>query len=155
MAVVHVPHLHPTAARASKAPAPPFVRFLIHYAQMCMVMCGGAFLLAGAFFGGGALLGADLLDSAPVLSAGVLAVSLSVPMVVFMLRMGMDRRATAEMSVAPLVVGAAVLTGYALGSVDKPGLIEIQTSLACPVMLLVMLLRFRTYSQDHARHGHG
>jgi hypothetical protein len=150
MATLHLPHpqLPPRTAEA-----PPVARFFLHFAQMCMVMCGGALLLGGSLFGAAALLGwTDVLADAPVLAAAVVAISLSLPMAAFMSRMGMDRRATLEMSLPPLAVGAVLVVGFAADVVERAALIEVQTALACPVMLAVMLLRFRLYSTQHDRH---
>jgi hypothetical protein len=119
-----------------------------------MVMCAGAIGLSVLFFGGAALLGyTNLPDRAPVLSAMVVAVSLSLPMAAWMRFRGMSWRPTLEMSGAPMAVGLTLILGYWLDLVAKNSLIEVQTSLACPVMILVMLMRFRLYSSPH-RHAH-
>jgi hypothetical protein len=56
------------------------------------------------------------------------------------------------MSGAPMAVGLALIVGYWLDVVAASSLIEIQTSLACPMMLAIMLLRFRLYASHHTRH---
>jgi hypothetical protein len=63
----------------------PAGRFILHLAEMCMVMCVGAVVLSVLFFGAAALLGYDDLPrTAPALSVLVIAVNLSVPMLVWM-----------------------------------------------------------------------
>ena len=120
-----------------------------------MVMCAGAVVLSVLFFGAAGLLGySDLPQRAPVLSALVVAVNLSLPMAAWMRFRGMDWRPTLEMSGATMAVGLALIVGYWLDIVAASSLIEVQTSLACPVMIAVMLLRFRLYS-THTQHAHG
>jgi hypothetical protein len=132
----------------------PVGRFAVHLLEMCMVMCAGAIGLSIVFFGGAQLLGYTALpDQAPALSALVVAVNLSLPMAAWMRFRGMPWRQTLEMSGAPLVVGLALILGYWLDLVDKSSLIEVQTSLACPVMIVIMLMRFRSYSEPHG-HAH-
>jgi len=132
----------------------PVGRFAAHLLEMCMVMCAGAIGLSLLFFGGAALLGyTSLPDRAPVLSALVVAVSLSLPMAAWMRFRGMPWRPTLEMSGATMFVGLTLIVGYWLDLVATSSLIEVQTSLACPVMLAVMLARFRLYSGSHG-HAH-
>jgi len=131
-------------------------RFAVHYLEMCAVMCVGAVTLSVAFFGLAGLLGyANLPDRLPVLSALVVAINLSVPMGVWMRFRGMPWRPTIEMSGATMAVGLVLIVGYWLGIVATESLIEVQTSLACPVMLVVMLVRFPLYSgrTGHRRHA--
>jgi len=125
-------------------------RFVAHLLEMCMVMCVGAIGFNVLFFGGAALLGyTNLPDRAPELSALVVAVSLSLPMAAWMRFRGMPWRPTLEMSGATMLVGLTLILGYWLDVVAKSSLIEVQASLACPVMLAVMLARFRLYSSPH------
>jgi hypothetical protein len=117
-----------------------------------MVMCVGGIGLSVLFFGGAQLLGyTNLPDRAPVLSALVVAVNLSLPMAAWMRFRGMSWRLALEMSGATMLVGLTLIVGYWLGLVAQSSLIEVQTTLACPVMLAVMLARFRLYSSPHGR----
>ncbi|PFG39167.1 hypothetical protein ATJ97_1662 [Georgenia soli] len=136
--------------------AAPVGRFLLHYAEMCVVMCVGAVALSVLFFQGAASLGrTNLPEQAPVLSVAVIAVNLSVPMAAWMRFRGMDWRPTLEMAGATLAVGLLLIVGYLTGAVPQASLIEVQTSLACPVMLAVMIPRFRLYSSHGAHHRAG
>jgi hypothetical protein len=63
-------------------------------------------------------------------------------------------RPTLEMSGATMLVGLLLIAGYWLGIVGQSSLIKVQTSLACPLMLAVMLLRFGLYSSHAGRHAH-
>ena len=132
----------------------PIGRFVVHLLQMCMVMCGGAVVLSVLFFGGADLLGYDNLPQRlPALAVLFIAINLSVPMAAWMRFRGMEWRPTLEMSGATMVVGLLLIAAYWLDIVAASSLIEVQTSLACPVMLAVMLFRFRLYS-SRGHHAH-
>jgi deazaflavin-dependent oxidoreductase (nitroreductase family) len=129
----------------------PVGRFVLHLLEMCMVMCAGAIALGFLFFGTAALLGyTDLLQRAPELSVLVIAISLSLPMAVWMRFRGMAWRPTLEMSGSTMVFGLLLIVAYWTDLVARDSLVEVQTSAACPLMLAVMLLRPRLYSGDHA-----
>jgi hypothetical protein len=116
-------------------------------------MCGGAVVLSVLFVGAAALLGLDDLPrTAPGVSVLVIAVNLSVPMLVWMRFRGMAWQLTLEMAGSTMVVGLLLIAGYWLDFVARDSLVEIQTSLACPVMIAAMLLRFRLYSAGHSGH---
>jgi hypothetical protein len=136
--------------------AKPASRFLLHLAEMCVVMCGSGFLLSLLFFQTADFLGYDNLpETAPGLSVFVIAINLSVPMAAWMRFRRMEWRPTVEMAGATMATGLLLIASYWLGLVPQESLISIQTSLACPVMLAVMLLRFRLYSAPHMAHrGH-
>ncbi|HEY3007502.1 MAG TPA: hypothetical protein VGJ63_05480 [Micromonosporaceae bacterium] len=146
----------PVPARTTVARvARPAGRFLAHLAEMCAVMCLGAIALSLLIFGGVALLGyPDLADRLPALSTLVIAINLSVPMAVWMRYRGMDWRPTLEMSGATLVVGVLLIVAYWVGIVSESSLLGLQLQLACPVMIAVMLLRFRLYSGLAGHHAH-
>jgi hypothetical protein len=65
---------------------------------------------------------------------------------------GMQWRPTLEMAGSTMVVGLALIAAYWIGLVARDSLLEIQTSLACPVMVAVMLARFPLYSGSHTAH---
>jgi hypothetical protein len=132
----------------------PIGRFALHLAEMCMAMCAGAVVLSVLFFGTAALTGyTDLPQTAPELSVFVIALNLSVPMVAWMRFRGMDWRPTIEMAGSTMVVGVALIAAYWMELIGKDSLIEVQTSLACPVMVAVMLVRFRLYSGSQSAHS--
>ena len=128
----------------------PVGRFLLHLLEMCMVMCAGAIGLSVLFFGTAGLMGfTDLPARAPELSILVIALNLSFPMAAWMRFRGMAWRPTLEMSGSTMVFGLLLIAAYWLDLVAKDGLLEIQTSAACPLMLVVMLFRPRLYSSHH------
>lgn len=135
----------------------PMGRFILHYIQMCLVMCIGAVILNLLFFGAAAFLGYTSLDQrAPELTVLVIAISLSLPMLLWMRYMGMDWQPTLEMSGATMAAGLLLIGAYALGLIARSDLIPLQTGLlACPLMLVVMLFRFQLYSHAHHHRHHG
>jgi hypothetical protein len=155
LAIRHgAPEEAPTRQRPDVRFLQPVGRFVVHFFQMCMVMCAGAVVLSLLFFGAARLLGyTDLAQTAPELTVLVIAINLSLPMAAWMRFMGMAWRPTLEMSGATMVAGLLLIVAYWLGLVAKSGLIPLQTGLlACPLMLAVMLFRFRLYSSPHAGH---
>lgn len=131
-------------------------RFILHFFQMCLVMCAGGVALSLLFFGAAALLGFTNLDQrAPELTILVIAINLSLPMLAWMRYMGMDWRPTLEMSGATMVAGLLLIVAYSAGLVSVRDLIPLQTGLlACPLMLVVMLFRYRLYAGAHTHHHH-
>jgi hypothetical protein len=146
-------HDRPAIAGASHDPAlidRPIARFGLHFLQMCAVMCLGAITLNLVVFGAAALLGYST-SRLPEVSALIVAVSLSLPMGIWMRRMAMGWRPTFEISIPPLAVCALAIVGYWSDVIGKSGLIEIQAHQACPVMLF----RYRLYSGRSAHDTHG
>jgi hypothetical protein len=132
----------------------PLGRFGLHLLEMCMVMCVGAAALSLLFFGAAGLLGyTDLLQTAPELVVLVIALNLSVPMLAWMRYRGMAWQPTLEMAGSTMVMGLALIAAYWMDLIARSSLVEIQTSLACPVMVAVMLVRFPLYSGGHAAHS--
>lgn len=134
----------------------PIGRFGLHLVEMCMVMCAGAAALSLLFFGAASVLGYnDLQQTAPELVVLVIALNLSVPMLAWMRYRRMAWQPTLEMAGSTMVVGLALIAAYWMDLIAKTNLVEVQTSLACPMMLAVMLVRFRLYSGGHAAHSAG
>jgi hypothetical protein len=66
----------------------------------------------------------------------------------------MDWRPTLEMSGSTMLVGLFLIVAYRLDLIAARNLLNVQTSLACPLMLAVMLARFRLYSGHHTHQSH-
>lgn len=133
----------------------PTGRFAMHLLEMCAVMCVGAIVLSVLFFGTAGLLGyTDVPQHQPELAVLVIAVNLSVPMAIWMRFRSMGWRPTLEMSGSTMAVGLLLIAAYWLGIVAKGSLVDVQTSLACPLMLAVMLFRFPLYSGQTGRRLH-
>lgn len=132
----------------------PLGRFALHLLEMCVVMCAGAVVLSVVFFGAAGLLGyTNLPETAPELSVLVIALNLSVPMLAWMRYRGMAWQPTLEMAGSTMVVGVALIVAYWMNLLASTSLVDVQTSLACPVMLAVMLARFGLYSGNHSAHS--
>jgi glucose-6-phosphate-specific signal transduction histidine kinase len=128
--------------------------FLWHYVQMCLACCVGGMIMSVAFFGGPALIGyPDLIAQAPYLSTLVLAINVSVPMVAWMRFRHHEWRPTLEMAGAPMGLGTILVAGGLLGIIPVSDMFEWVTSLACPVMLVPMLLRFNHYAGGMSHHA--
>ena len=126
--------------------------FVWHFVQMCLACCIGGFTLCFLFFGGAALIGyPDLIHQFPELSTLVIAILVAVPMAAWMRFRGMEWRPTFEMAATPIVLGVLLIGLAWLGIVPKSSLIEWLTRLACPVMLIPMLLRLDLFTgrKDH------
>ena len=141
--------------------APPRVflrkvgRFILHYLQMCMACCVGGVTLGVAFFGGAALIGyPNLIVQAPVFSTLVLAIILTVPMVAWMRFRHHEWRPSLEMGSATMGLGIVLVALGALGFIPLSDMFEWVASLACPVMLVPMLLRVRLYAGGMDHHAH-
>jgi hypothetical protein len=148
----------PTSARAGPHPGVGVqaARFGFHVMQMCAVMCVSLVVLGLLVAGAGAFVGfADPRQSAPVLSAVVVTLTLGGSMLAWMRFMGMAWRPTLEMVGSTLLAGAVMLTGYNLGGVPAEGLIPGVCGLACVAMIAVMLPRFRMYASHTGHHAHG
>jgi energy-converting hydrogenase Eha subunit A len=109
-----------------------------------------------AFFGGAAFIGyPNLIVQAPVFSTLVLAIILTVPMVAWMRFRHHEWRPSLEMGSATMGLGIVLVALGALGFIPLSNMFEWVASLACPVMLVPMLLRVRLYAgaMDHQAHA--
>ena len=151
----------PRAALPARDDASPGVtsqagHFALHFAEMCVVMCASLVLLGLLAAAGGALLGfADPRQSAPVLSAVVVTLTLRASMLAWMRWMQMAWRPTLEMVATTLLVGAVMVIGYGIGAVSAAQSISGICGMACIAMLALMLARFRMYATHATRHHHG
>ncbi len=130
-------------------------RFVLHFFEMCMACCVGGVTLGVAFFGGAALIGyPDLIDQAPFFSTLMLAIILTVPMVAWMRFRHHQWRPTLEMGSATMGLGIVLIAMGALGLVPAGSMFEWVASLACPVMLIPMLMRLNLYTGGMNHHAH-
>ena len=130
-------------------------RFGVHVLQMCAVMCVSLILLGLLAAGSAAVVGfSDPLQSAPVLSALVVTLTLAGAMVAWMRFMTMAWQPTLEMAGSAVLAGAVMISGYALGIVPANELTSGVCGLACVVMIADMVFRFRLYASHSSHHGH-
>jgi ammonia channel protein AmtB len=127
----------------------------VHVLQMCAVMCVSLTVLGLLAAGSAAVVGfSDPRQSAPVLSALVVTLTLAGAMVAWMRFMAMAWQPTLEMAATTVLAGALMITGYALGIVPASALISGVCGLACVAMIADMLFRFRLYASHASHHGH-
>lgn len=146
----------PTRADPARSAGRQAARFVIHVLQMCAVMCISMALLGLLIVGAAAVGGfSDPRQSAPVLSAVVVTLTLAGAMVGWMRFMAMGWQPTLEMAGLTMLAGVAMITGYAIGIVPASRLTSGVCGLACVVMIVDMLVRFRLYASHTARHVPG
>ena len=124
--------------------------FIWHLIEMCLAMCIGGIPLIILFFVGAAKLGyPDLLVQSPELTVLVIGFILALPMLAWMRFRGHEWRPTLEM-VSTTIVLAILLVGLGwLEILPRNSLFEWLTRLACPVMIIPMLLRLDHYAGHH------
>jgi hypothetical protein len=128
--------------------------FLWHFVQMCLACCIGGASLSLLFFGGAALIGSpDLIQRFAELSTLMIAFNVSLPMAAWMRFRGMQWRPTLEMAATPIVLAILLIGLTWLGIVPSSSLFEWLTGLACPVMLIPMLLRLDLYTGRKGHHA--
>lgn len=143
---------HPkVAAAVSEARSPgrraQFVRFALHYVEMCVAMCVGFAIGDAIFFGLAGLVGYSRpFSELPVLSVLVVTVSMTVPMTGWMLYRGMAWRVVAEMSAAMPVLAAALLCLSWIGAIPMSAMAPAEHGLMMLAMLVPMLLRLDFYT---------
>jgi hypothetical protein len=149
-----------TTTSTRRAPPKAFLRrvshLVLHYLEMCLACCVGGVTLGIAFFGGAALLGhPDLIVQAPYFSTVMLAIILTAPMVAWMRFRRHGWRPSLEMGSATMGLGIVMITLGMIGLVPVSDMFEWVTRLACPIMLVPMLLRVQLYagSTDHQAHA--
>lgn len=145
------PHAKACAAAAEEAGTPrrraQFVRFGLHYVEMCVAMCVGFAIGDTIFFALAGLAGhSKPFSELPVVSVLVVTVSMTAPMTAWMLYRGMPRRIVAEMSAAMPVLAIALLCPGWIGAIPMSAMAPAEHGLMMPAMLVPMLLRLDFYT---------
>jgi hypothetical protein len=121
--------------------------FALHLGEMLVAMMLGMLVLGGAVEGVLALNGASLADASASLSAAVMALTMTVPMVWWMKLRGHPARHNVEMAGSMIVPTAIVVAFHLLGAVPATGVMLIQHVTMIPAMVGVMLWRNEHYSR--------
>ena len=122
-------------------------RFARHYLVMVGAMYAGMLVLDPVYAAVTARGGyADPWVELPVLSALVMAVNMTVPMVLLMLRHGHGGRAVLEMATSMIAPTLAAVGLHGLGVVPADQVMTVAHLSMFPAMLLVMLHRYRDYA---------
>jgi hypothetical protein len=128
-------------------------RFALHFAEMCAPMCIGFAVGDVVYLWLAGLAGySEPFSELPYLSVLIVTVTMTAPMMAWMLYRGMPHGAVAEMSAAMPIV-AVVLVGLSwAGGLPKDDLALVEHGLMMPAMLIPMLLRLDLYT-GHPGHA--
>ncbi|HSJ52804.1 MAG TPA: hypothetical protein VLC52_03570 [Anaerolineae bacterium] len=139
--------IHPVAARAGT--------FLLHYVEMILVMCiagGGLNMLV--FLAAARTGYPDLIERFPGLSILMIGILLAIPMTAWMRRRGHGWRPTVEMASTSVILAMLLVAAAALGWLPQTGMLVWMKRLACPIMLIPMVLRLDLYTGHHHADQH-
>jgi hypothetical protein len=120
--------------------------FARHLAEMLVAMALGMLVLGGAIEGALALVGASLSDAPASLTATVMAVNMTVPMVWWMHYRGHPVRHNVEMAASMVVPTAVVIALHWLATIPSDSVMALQHVVMVPAMVGVMLWRYDHYS---------
>ena len=128
--------------------------FLLHFLEMCVVMCaGGIAILSALLRWAGPLIGyPEFKKQFPELSTTLLAIWLVVVMIIWMQLRRHDWRSTLEMASTSIVALPLLLIGARLSFIPSSRLYGLECGLACAFMIVPMLFRLDHYSGAHANH---
>lgn len=121
-------------------------RFAWHLAEMLIAMLLGMLVLGGAIEGVLQVAGTSLTNAPTAVSAGVMAVTMTVPMVGWMHYRGHSVQDSIEMAGAMVVPTLIAIALYWLGSISAHGVMVVQHVVMIPAMVGVMLWRYDHYS---------
>jgi hypothetical protein len=122
-------------------------RFARHYLTMVVAMYAGMLALNPVYTAVAARAGyTDPWGELPMLSALVMAVNMTIPMVLLMLRHRHRGVAIVEMAASMVAPTAAAAGLYALGAIPAAQVMSIAHLAMFPAMLLVMLRRYSDYA---------
>jgi hypothetical protein len=121
--------------------------FARHLGEMLLAMLLGMLVLGGAIEGVLIAAGTSLSDAPVSVSAGVMAATMTAPMVWWMRRRGHPVRHSVEMAASMVVPTAIVIALYWLDAVASHGVMMVQHVIMIPAMVGVMLLRYEHYSR--------
>lgn len=130
--------------------------FLLHYLEMCVVMCaGGIAVLSALLRWASPLLGfSSLKAQLPELATLLLAVWLAAVMILWMRLRGHDWRSTLEMASTSIVAFPLLIGAASLGLIARGELFGLECGLACVFMVVPMLLSLNHYAGPHTAHAH-
>ncbi|RPI87949.1 MAG: hypothetical protein EHM41_03070 [Chloroflexi bacterium] len=131
--------------------------FVLHYVEMCLVMCIGGYTLNYLFFTGAAQLGyTNLIERYPEFSILMIGILLAIPMAVWMRIRGHEWRINLEMASTSIILAILLIVVYWLEVIPQSDMLVWLKRLACPIMLIPMLFRLDLYTGSHASHAqHG
>jgi hypothetical protein len=126
----------------------PAARWLGHLVEMVLVMLIGMGILFGEFAAVANSLGySDAMVQLPELSTAVMALTMAVPMALWMDYRGHDRRGIVEMVAAMIVPAVLVLAGGAIGYIARSDLGSTYHLWMYVAMVGAMIYRWPHYSR--------
>src|SRR5919199_1086095 len=130
-----------------------FGRFVLHFFEMCAPMCVGFAVGDLIYFWAARKFGyAHPFKDLPELSVVVVTLTMTAPMVAWMVYRGMPRRPIAEMAAVMPVLAAALLVLGSLSVLAKGELALWEHGLMMPAMVVPMLFRLDLYTSRHSHH---
>ncbi len=131
-------------------------RFVLHFLEMCIVMCLSLEIFTRLAVAAGALIGySGAVRQFPVLSTGLLSAWFTLIIIGWMRLRGHEWHMTLEMASASLFAAVPLIGGALLGFISSAGLTGAECGLACVFMVVAMLVRLDHYTDNHANHqGH-
>jgi hypothetical protein len=136
-----LPETGPAPARSGRR------AFGLHVAEMLIAMSLGMLVLGGAIHGTLQLMGASLSDAPASVSATVMAVTMTAPMVWWMHHRRHPARRSVEMAASMVVPTAVAIALHWLGAISSDGVMLLQHAVMIPAMVGVMLWRYDHYSR--------
>jgi hypothetical protein len=131
----------------------PALRFARHYLIMVSLMYAGMLVLNPVYDRAArAAVNDDPWTALPVLSAMVMAVNMTVPMVVWMRRHGHSRSALVEMAASMLAPTAVAVAAAQGGVISDGSVMTVAHTAMFPAMLVAMLLRKSEYTASAEAH---
>ena len=128
--------------------------FLLHFLEMCIVMCAGGSVTFSALLRWVApLTGYPQFKSQfPELSTVLLALWFVFVMIIWMRIRHHEWRPTLEMASTSLVALPLVMGAAWFGAITRTDLFGLECGVACALMIIPMLLRLDHYTGAHGSH---
>src|SRR5919204_6180055 len=127
--------------------------FTLHFFEMCAPMCVGFAIGDLIYFWAAGKFGySEPFSELPELSVLVVTLTMTAPMVAWMVYRGMPRRPIAEMATVMPVLGAALLVLGWLSLLPMGDLALWEHGLMMPAMVVPMLFRLDLYTSGHGQH---
>lgn len=127
--------------------------FILHFAEMCIVMCVSLSIFTRLAVSAGSLVGySNAIRQLPVLSVGLLSIWFTLIMIGWMRLRRHAWRLTLEMASTSLIAAIPLIGIALLDFVPPMGLAGSLCGLACIFMVVAMLLRLDHYTGAHASH---
>jgi uncharacterized membrane protein YhaH (DUF805 family) len=145
--LIRQPDRHPMNTAVSTDTPTSWTRFARHYLLMVVAMYAGMIVLNPVYGAAASRFGyADPWVELPVFSSVVMAVNMTIPMALLMVRHGHATGRVTEMAAAMVVPTAAAAGLYALGLLATDQLMTVAHLGMFPAMFFVMVRRYRDYA---------